>query len=147
MKPTNTMKLQFDSRSVNEAFARTAAASFIAQLDPTVDELSDVKTAVSEAVTNCIVHGYPGCIGQVYISASLYEGGRVVIKVKDKGRGIPDVEQAMQPLFSTGGEERSGLGFSVMQSLMDRVRVRSKENGPTTVTLERRIKSKGGTDA
>ena len=147
MKPSNSMRLEFDSRSVNESFARTAVAAFVAQLDPAIDEVADIKTAVSEAVTNCIVHAYPGCIGRVYISAAIHEGGRVVIKVKDKGCGIPDIPRAMEPLYTTGGEERSGLGFSVMQSMMDRVRVRSKEHGPTTVTLERRIRRKGGTDA
>jgi stage II sporulation protein AB (anti-sigma F factor) len=148
MKPINTMKLDFEGRSVNESFARTAVAAFIISLDPALDELSDVKTAVSEAVTNCIVHAYPDRIGRVYISASIYPGGLVSIKVKDKGCGILDIPRAMEPLFTTGDSDvRSGLGFSVMQSLMDKVRVRSKPGGPTTVTLERRIRSKGDTDA
>lgn len=148
MKPVNTMKLDFEGRSINESFARTAVASFVISLDPTLDELSDIKTAVSEAVTNCIVHAYPKTIGRVYISAAIYPDGLVSIKVKDKGCGIADIRAAMEPLFTTGSsEERSGLGFSVMQSLMDRVRVRSKPGGPTVVTLERRIRSKGGTDA
>lgn len=148
MNPINTMKLDFESRSVNEAFARSAVSAFIAQLDPTVDQLADVKTSVSEAVTNCIVHGYRDQIGRVYISAALYEDGRVVIKIKDKGCGIENVEQAMEPLFTTGNsDERSGLGFSVMQSLMDKVKVRSRPGGPTVVTLERRISSKGDTNA
>ena len=147
MKIQNQMKLEFESRSINESFARMAVAAFVAQLDPTVDEISDIKTAVSEAVTNCIVHAYPDTIGRIYITASIVEDGRVIIKVKDKGCGIPDVKQAMEPLFTTGSpDERSGLGFSVMQSLMDKIRVRSKPNGPTTVTLERRIRLKGDTD-
>ena len=122
MKKTNSMKLQFVSRSANEGFARTA---------------------VSEAVTNCIVHAYADQLGTVYISADLYEGGKVVIRIRDKGCGIPDVDQAMEPLFTTGGEERAGLGFAVMQSLMDKVRVRSQVGKGTTVTLERRIESRG----
>ncbi len=144
VKPLNSMKLDFDGRSVNESFARAAVAAFIAQLDPTVDELCDIRTAVSEAVTNCIVHAYPNTLGRVYISADIFEGRRVIIRVKDKGCGIADVKQAMEPLFTTGAaQERSGLGFSVMQSLMDRVKVRSKPGGPTVVTLERRLISKG----
>ena len=148
MNPINSMKLDFESRSVNESSARSAVSAFIAQLDPTVDQLADIKTSVSEAVTNCIVHGYRDRIGRVYISAALYEDGRIVIKIKDKGCGIENVEQAMEPLFTTGNsDERSGLGFSVMQSLMDKVKVRSKPGGPTVVTLERRISSKGDTNA
>ena len=148
MNPINSMKLDFESRSVNESFARSAVSAFIAQLDPTVDQLADIKTSVSGAVTNCIVHGYRDRIGRVYISAALYEDGRIVIKIKDKGCGIENVEQAMEPLFTTGNsDERSGLGFSVMQSLMDKVKVRSKPGGPTVVTLERRISSKGDTNA
>lgn len=143
-KPLNRMKVEFDGRSVNESFARSAVAAFVAQLDPTVEELCDIRTAVSEAVTNCIVHAYPNTLGRVYISADIFENGRVVIRVKDKGCGIPNVPQAMEPLFTTGADqERSGLGFSVMQSLMDRVKVRSKPGGPTVVTLERRLISKG----
>jgi len=138
------MRFEFPALSVNEAFARTAVAAFLMQLDPTVEELSDVKTAVSEAVTNCIVHAYPEQAGLVYISAGLCRDGRVIIRVRDKGCGIPDVEKAMEPLYTTGDADvRSGLGFSVMQSLMERVRVRSKAGGPTTVTLERRIAGKG----
>ncbi|PWM24060.1 MAG: anti-sigma F factor [Oscillospiraceae bacterium] len=147
-KPINTLRLEFDSRSVNEGLARSCIAALVAQLDPTVDELSDIRTAVSEAVTNCIVHAYPDSLGRIYISASLYEGGRVVVRVKDKGCGIPDVTRAMEPLFTTGNtEERSGLGFSVMQSMMDRVAVRSKAGGPTVVTLEKRLRLKGDDDA
>jgi len=148
MKPQNTIKLIFDSRSVNESFARSALASFASQLDPTVDELCDVRTAVSEAVTNCVVHAYPDSLGKAYISAAIYPDRRLVIKIRDVGCGIPDIGKAMEPLFTTGTEdERSGLGFSVMQSLMDKVKVRSKQGGPTTVTLEKKLSSKGENDA
>ena len=143
MKPVNTMKLQFEGRSVNEAFSRTAVAAFVAQLDPTVEELSDIKTAVSEAVTNCIVHAYRDCLGTVYISANIFSDHRVSIKVRDKGCGIPDIKRAMEPMYTSAPEEeRAGLGFAVMQSLMDRVKVSSKEGKGTTVTLERKIRSK-----
>ena len=139
MKAMNEMKLTFPSRSANEAFARAAVASFIAQLDPAVDELADIRTAVSEAVTNSIVHAYPDSIGSITIQAKLFASGRVVIKVKDRGCGIEDVEKAMEPLFTTGGEDRSGLGFSVMESFSDRLKVSSKKGKGTTVTLEKYI--------
>ena len=139
MKPLNSMTLKFESRSVNESFARTAVAAFLLSLDPTVEEITDIKTAVSEAVTNAIVHGYENTIGTVYISCQIFPDGRVTIKIKDNGKGIADVSQAMEPLFTTGGEERSGLGFTVMQSVMDKLSVKSKLGGPTTVKLERRI--------
>ena len=142
MTKLNTMKVTFPSRSANESFARMAVAAFVAQLDPTVEELSDLRTAVSEAVTNCIVHAYRDRIGPVTVTADLYEGGRVVVKIRDKGCGISDVDRAMEPLFTTGGEERAGLGFAVMQSLMDRVRVRSAVGKGTTVTLERHLASR-----
>ena len=142
MTKLNTMKVTFPSRSANESFARMAVAAFVAQLDPTVEELSDLRTAVSEAVTNCIVHAYRDRIGPVTVTADLYEGGRVVVKIRDKGCGISDVDRAMEPLFTTGGEERAGLGFAVMQSLMDRVRVRSAVGKGTTVALERRLASR-----
>ena len=140
MKAMNTMRLCFDSRSCNEAFARTAVAAFLCGLDPTVEELSDVKTAVSEAVTNCIVHAYPDHIGPVTMSIAVYPGREVHITVTDKGVGIPDVPQAMEPLFTTGNpEERSGLGFAVMQSFMDRVKVTSKPGKGTKVLLVKRL--------
>ena len=139
MKPINEMRLEFPSRSANEGFARTAVASFLAQLDPAVDEMADVRTAVSEAVTNCIVHAYPDRLGPVIVQVRLYRNGRVVIRVKDRGCGIPDVEKAMEPLFTTGGEERSGLGFSVMESFTDRLKVTSRVGKGTTVTMEKYI--------
>ena len=139
MKAINEMNVSFFSRSANEGFARASVAAFAAQLDPTVDELSEIKTAVSEAVTNCIVHAYRDTIGTIYIKAQIYEDGRLVISVRDKGCGIENIEQAMEPMFTTGGEERSGLGFTVMQSFMDRVRVRSCVGKGTTVTLCRKL--------
>lgn len=139
MKPVNEMKLEFPSRSSNEGFARTAVASFVAQMDPAVDEVADIRTAVSEAVTNCIVHAYPDTLGTVKVQVRLYQNGRVVIRVKDKGCGIADVSKAMEPLFTTGGEDRSGLGFSVMESFTDKIKVQSKVGKGTTVTLEKYI--------
>ena len=139
MKPINEMKVTFLSRSANEGFARATVAAFAAQLDPAVDELADLRTAVSEAVTNAIVHAYPDRLGVVTLTVRLYENGKIQVQVKDKGRGIPDVDKAMEPLYTTGGEERSGLGFSVMESFTDRLRVRSAEGKGTTVTMEKYI--------
>ena len=139
MKPMNEMKMTFPSRSANEGFARAAVAAFLSQLDPAVDELADMRTAVSEAVTNCIVHAYPDKIGEIMLHMKLYSTGRVVIKIRDRGCGIDDVEQAMEPLFTTGGEERSGLGFSVMQSFTDKLKVTSTKGKGTVVTLEKYI--------
>lgn len=135
----NEMNVNFLSRSYNEGFARSVVSAFVAQLDPTIDELADIKTAVSEAVTNCIVHGYKNGIGKIYISSKIYSSGKILIKIKDKGCGIEDVEQAMEPLFTTGGSERSGLGFAVMQSFMDKIKVVSKVGKGTTVTLQKYI--------
>lgn len=139
MRPVNEVKIVLDSRSVNEGFARVAVAAFAAGLDPTVEEISDIKTAVSEAVTNAIVHGYKENLGKIYITVSLYEGGKLRIKIRDTGCGIPDVKQAMEPLFTTAGGERAGLGFAVMQSFMDKLSVRSTPGKGTTVTLEKNI--------
>lgn len=144
MKAINEMKLSFLSRSCNESFARSAVAAFTAVLDPTVEEISDIKTAVSEAVTNCIVHGYKDDIGTVYIHAKIFEGSKVRITVRDKGCGIDDVKKAMEPLFTTCETgERAGLGFSIMDSFMDRLKVSSKPGKGTAVTLEKTIVSKG----
>lgn len=141
MKPTNEMAVSFLSCSANESFGRTAVAAFAAQLDPTIDELSDIKTAVSEAVTNCIVHAYRDTLGVIYITCKLYENGRISIRIRDKGCGIEDVEKAMQPLFTTSeNEERAGLGFAVMESFMDKLRVTSKLGKGTTVTMYKTIK-------
>ena len=139
MKAINSMKLQFEGRSVNEAFSRTAVAAFVAQLDPTVEELSDIKTAVSEAVTNCIVHAYPDSLGKVTMRLRILGGDTLEISVKDSGRGIEDVARAREPLFTTGGEERSGMGFTIMESFMDKLSVRSAEGKGTKVTMRRRI--------
>ena len=140
MKKQNEMKLSFHSRSINESFARGAIASFAATLDPTVEELTDIRTAVSEAVTNCIVHGYRDTIGTVYITAAVYPDHRVVIRVRDTGQGIEDIKRAMEPLYtSCPSGERAGLGFAVMQSLCDKVRVTSTPQRGTTVTLTKKI--------
>ena len=139
MKPINEMKMVLDGRSVNEGFARTAVAAFAAQLDPTCEEISDIKTAVSEAVTNCIVHAYPDKVGSIYITAQLFDEGILRVRVRDRGIGIDDIKQAMTPLFTTSGGERAGLGFAVMESFMDRVRVSSALNRGTSVTMTKKI--------
>ena len=139
MKPTNEAAITFLSRSANEGFARTTAACFAAQLDPTLEEINDIKTAVSEAVTNCIVHAYPDRLGKVSMRLRLFSDQLLEIQIKDWGVGIADVEQARTPLFTTGGEERSGMGFTIMESFMDGVKVRSTPGNGTTVTLRRRI--------
>ncbi len=141
-KIKNEMSLSFPSKSCNEAFARSAISAFVMNLDPTIGELSDIKTAVSEAVTNCIVHGYRRESGTIYIKGKITEDNKVVIKIRDKGCGIADVKKAMEPLFTTAPEEeRAGLGFAVMQSFCDRVRVKSEPDKGTTVTLEKMIAS------
>ena len=139
MKAENEMTLTFPSRSANEAFARAAVACFAAQLDPNLEELNDIKTAVSEAVTNCIVHAYPDRLGKVALKLRLKEGGILEILVRDWGVGIADVEQARTPLFTTGSEERSGMGFTIMESFMDRLTVKSVPGRGTTVTMRKRI--------
>ena len=139
MKPINEAAISFLSRSANEGFARTAAACFAAQLDPTLDEVNDIKTAVSEAVTNAMVHAYPDRLGKVALRLRLFEDGVLEIVVKDWGVGIEDVEKARQPLYTTGSEERSGMGFTIMESFMDALRVRSTPGKGTTVTMRRRI--------
>ncbi|MBQ6700770.1 MAG: anti-sigma F factor [Oscillospiraceae bacterium] len=144
MKPVNEMKMNFESRSCNESFARSAVAAFISVLDPNVEELSDIKTAVSEAVTNSIVHGYRDKIGTVYIHVKIFEEARISICIRDKGCGISDVKKAMEPLYTTCETgERAGLGFSIMESFMDKLKVRSKPGKGTSVTLEKSIVSKG----
>ena len=142
MKSTNYIKLEFPSRSANEGFARSAIAAFTLQLDPNLDELGDIRTAVSEAVTNAIVHAYPDSIGTVWIKARIRDGDVLEVVIKDKGRGIEDVKRAMQPLYTTGGDDRSGMGFTIMDSFMDSIRVRSKPGAGTAVTLTKRIRSK-----
>lgn len=147
MKPINEMRLKIESRSVNEAFSRAAVAAFAAQLDPNIEELSDIRTAVSEAVTNCIVHAYADSLGPIYIWSGIYENGVIKIKIRDTGCGIGNVKQAMEPLFTTSGGERAGLGFAVMESFCDKIKVRSKLGVGTVVTLEKQIKGREQTDA
>lgn len=140
MKAQNTTKICFDSLSMNEGYARGAAAAFLARYDPTVPQLADIKTAVSEAVTNCIVHAYPDSVGPVVMTIAVYPDREVHITVADKGIGIADIRQAMEPLYTTGDlEERSGLGFAVMQSFMDKVTVRSRVGCGTRVLLVKRL--------
>ena len=135
----NQMSIKFPSRSSNEAFARQAIAAFAAQLDPTIDEINDIKTAVSEAVTNCIVHAYRNEMGYITLGAKLYDTGEIQITVRDKGCGIPDVQQARQPMFTTGDAGRSGMGFTIMESFMDKLQVRSREGIGTQVTMTKQI--------
>lgn len=135
----NQMSIKFPSRSCNEAFARQAVAAFAAQLDPTIEEMNDIKTAVSEAVTNCIVHAYKERTGYITIQAKLFEGGEIQISVRDKGCGIPDVPRARQPMFTTGDAGRSGMGFTIMESFMDKLRVRSREGIGTQVVMTKRM--------
>lgn len=144
MKIINKAEIQFPSISGNEAFARGAVTSFLLSLDPTVADLSDIKTAVSEAVTNAIIHGYRYENGTVYISLKVYEQGKFVVKVRDKGCGISNIEKAMQPLFTTGGEEQAGIGFSVMESFCDKIKVSSALGKGTTVVLTKYLSEKDG---
>ena len=138
-KTNNYINLEFPSRSSNEAFARMAVACFAAQMDPTLNELEDIKTAVSEAVTNAIVHAYPSTLGKIQLRAKILEGNVLEISIKDRGRGIADIDQARQPMFTTGGEERSGMGFTIMESFMDKIQVRSEPGKGTVVVLKKRI--------
>ena len=142
MKKINQLKMTFDSRSVNEGFSRVEVAAFSSQLDMTVEELGDIKTVVSEAVTNCIVHAYRDTIGKIYITCTVFDNGVIRVSVKDKGCGISDVKKAREPLYTSVGGERSGLGFTVMESFSDKLRVRSKVGVGTTVTIEKIIKGK-----
>ena len=138
-KAINEVTLEFPSRSSNEGFARSAAACFTAQMDPTLNELEDIKTAVSEAVTNAIVHAYPDAIGTVTLKMRVCPGNVLELTVKDRGRGIADVEKARQPMFTTGGAERSGMGFMIMESFMDNLTVRSVPGRGTTVTMKKKL--------
>ena len=142
MNAQNYIKLDFPSQSCNEAFARTAAAAFAAQLDPTLEEIGDIKTAVSEAVTNCIVHAYPKEIGRISMRLRILPDGQLEISVRDWGCGIENVEQAMKPLFTTGGEERGGMGFTIMDSFMDRLRVRSAPGKGTSVVMKKTFRER-----
>ena len=143
-KPENYISLDLPSRSSNEGFARTAAACFAAQLDPTLEEINDIKTAVSEAVTNCIVHAYPDTIGKISVKLRLLDDNSLEITVRDWGVGIENIEQARAPLYTTGGEERAGMGFTIMESFMDKLKVRSVPGKGTVVTMRRRISRRLG---
>ena len=127
------------SRSSNESFARACVSAFAAQLDPTIEEINDIKTAVSEAVTNCIVHAYKNKLGNIYISGEILENNTIRVKIRDRGCGIENVEKAMEPLYSSLGGERAGLGFAVMQSFMDTIRVTSRKDKGTTIIMTKRI--------
>jgi stage II sporulation protein AB (anti-sigma F factor) len=144
MKPVNQATVEFFSRSANEGFARSSAACFAAQLDPTLDELNDLKTAVSEAVTNSIVHAYPDTLGKISMRLRLFDDNSIEISVRDWGVGIPDIEQARTPLFTTGDEERSGMGFTIMESFTDGLRVKSSPDKGTTVVLRKKISRRAG---
>ena len=139
MKFENYMVLEFPSKSCNEAFARSAVACFAAQMDPTLDELGDIRTAGSEAVTNCIVHAYPNEIGTVSLRCRILKDNVLDIVVKDRGVGIADIEQARRPAFTTGGAERSGMGFTIMESFMTRLEITSKPGKGTTVHMRRKL--------
>lgn len=145
IRAENYVTMEFLSRSSNEGFARVAAAGFAAQLDPTLDELGDIKTAVSEAVTNAIVHAYPDELGRIVLKLKLLPGNVLELTVRDWGKGIDNVEQARKPLFTTGGSERSGMGFTIMESFMDKLTVRSVPGKGTTVQMRKRIAARMST--
>ncbi len=142
MKPENELTMEFLSRSCNEAFARAAVGAFIAPLDPNLEELSDIKTAVSEAVTNCIVHAYPEKRGEITLSCRVYPDRTVELIVADQGVGIPDITAAREPMFTTGGQERSGMGFTIMEKFMSSLQVESQPDRGTTVTMTRRLQER-----
>lgn len=139
MQVNNKFSMNLAAKSANEGFSRACISAFAAQLDPTLEEINDIKTAVSEAVTNCIVHAYKDKIGKIYISAELLENNSIRIKIRDTGCGIENVEKAMEPLYTTVGGERAGLGFAVMQSFMDTVRVRSAPGKGTSIVMTKKI--------
>ena len=139
MKFENYMTLEFPSKSTNEAFARSAVACFAAQLDPNLEELGDIKTAVSEAVTNCIVHAYPNCLGTITIRCRILKDRTLDIVIKDKGVGISDLESALKPMYTTGGSDRSGMGFTIMESFMTTFSVVSEPGKGTTVHMRRKL--------
>lgn len=138
----NSFCMNFLSRSANEGFSRAVVSAFASQLDPTLEEINDIKTAVSEAVTNCIVHAYGEATGKIYISAEQFDDNTIKIKIRDKGRGIENIAQAMEPLFTTVGGERAGLGFAVMMSFMDSVKVRSNVGKGTTITMVKKLRQR-----
>ena len=138
MKSDNSFSMTVLSKSANESFVRSVVSAFALNLDPTVEEISDIKTAVSEAVTNCIVHAYKDTIGKIYINCEINDNV-LTVKIRDRGAGIEDIKKAMEPLFTTSDDERAGLGFAVMQSFMDSIKVRSSVGKGTTVTLKKYI--------
>ena len=142
MKFENYMILEFPSKSTNEAFARSAVACFAAQMDPTLEELGDIRTAVSEAVTNCIVHAYPDGFGMITLRCRILKDNVLDIVIRDKGVGIPDLEQARKPAYTTGGSDRSGMGFTIMESFMTTFEVSSELGKGTTVHMRRRVKQR-----
>ena len=144
MKTVNYIKIEIPSRSTNEGLARSVAACFAAQLDPTLEEIGDIKTAVSEAVTNAIVHAYPDEIGKISLKGKIFDDNTIEITVQDWGRGIGNIEKAMEPMYTTGGDDRSGMGFTIMESFMDRLRVKSVEGRGTTVTMRRKLSFRTG---
>ena len=139
MKFDNYMTLEFPSRSCNESFARSAVACFAAQMDPTLEELGDIRTAVSEAVTNCIVHAYPDAYGLISLRCRILKDNVLDIVIKDKGIGIRDIEEAKRPMFTTGGSDRSGMGFTIMESFMTSFSVTSAPGKGTTVHMRRKL--------
>ncbi len=147
MKIKNKFRMTLSARSSNESFARACVSAFATQLDPTLEEINDIKTAVSEAVTNCIVHAYKEKIGDIYITAELIDDNSIRIKIRDKGCGIENIDKAMEPLYTTVGGERAGLGFAVMQSFMDYIKVNSKVGKGTTVTMIKKISLRFGANA
>ena len=144
MKITNEVSITFPSKSANEGYARSAVSAFAAQLDPTLDEIGDIKTAVSEAVTNCIVHAYPDCVGKIYIRLRIFDNNTLEIVVRDRGLGIDNIEQAKEPMFTTGGDDRSGMGFTIMESFTDNLKIRSQKGKGTTVTMRKKISMRIG---
>ena len=142
MKPENELTMEFTSRSCNEAFARAAVGAFIAPMDPNLEELSDIKTAVSEAVTNCIVHAYPAGDGTITLTCRVYPDRNIALTVEDHGVGIPDVTAARAPLFTTGGQDRSGMGFTIMEKFVTSLQVESAPDRGTTVTMTRRLQER-----
>ena len=143
MKFDNYMILEFPSKSSNEAFARSAVSCFAAQMDPTIEELGDIRTAVSEAVTNAIVHGYPNGLGTITLRCRILKDNVLDIVIKDKGVGIPDVDQARRPAYTTGGADRSGMGFTIMESFMSDLEISSRPGKGTTVHMRRRLQRRG----
>ena len=140
MKFNNFMILEFPSKSANEAFARAAVGCFAAQMDPNLEELGDIRTAVSEAVTNCIVHAYPNGLGMITVRCRILKDHTLDIIIKDKGVGIPDIEKAVRPMFTTGGSDRSGMGFTIMESFMTSFEVQSELGKGTVVHMKRKLK-------